>query len=697
MKTITTFVCLIAVLCATAFADSMSLDDQKRIITAYGIATGQLPSPPLTDEQKKLPPDKCGTAAVNEFLQNRGQLDRSLMSALGVQAVGRPDTLVLSRSYGSPAGRFLIHYIDTGVNAVYQPNVRTLVDSVPDYIVMIARIADSVYTHQIDTLGYPQPPVDGFYPSGMDNRFDIYVLNLSAQFYGLTYLDAYLTEKTATSYLELDNDYQTIETYRSRPLDAARVTIAHEYFHAIQFGIDYAEYDGYPSTVRRQYWMEASAVWMEEECYDHINDYYSYLPFVLDFPSASLQQFGSSGASSLHPYGSVLFALYLSQHYNKDIIREIWQRCADLFDPNNHRANFLQACEQIVNSHDNQATWATTLNDYAIWNFYSGQFAAIAPAGIGYEEAASYPPIPLDAMTRVTRYPDSQLVGTGTFLPQYNGTAFMHLEYLDSRTGCRGTARVDTAASPDTIVQISCDSVLPPNIDAQFPCMFVPISCDSVLPIFISVQHPIFVEWSICLFYQLVDLPDSIEIERFTVPLGGGGQSFLTLQALHPNKYKSITVALTPSTTEPLLYLGSIAPQVGFSIGDTGIVTVRPSAVLTPYPNPAVVSAMGDNPLTFRFQIASDSLNRNFTTEPLLLIDLYTAAGELVRTINASTFGDDRLGVHAEGIYETGWDMKNSAGKEVASGVYLAYARLWDSAQKKNLLAESKSKIALIR
>jgi hypothetical protein len=252
---------------------------------------------------------------------------------------------------------------------------------------------------------------------------------------------------------------------------------------------------------------------------------------------------------------------------------------------------------------------------------------------------------------------------------------------------------VDTSANPDTTVQIACGSGNPAYIDSV-----VSISCDSVLPIYIGVQHPTLIEWGISVIYQLAGNPDSIEINRFVVPLAGDSLAvFLEVDAYHPNKYKSIAIALSPTSNNYLNYSLFNAPGVGYAISDSGHIVTRPSAVLTPYPNPAVVTQMAGQPVTFRFKVASDTANGNLTNNPLLLIDIYTVTGDFVRSINATFGGEDRLGVHAGGLYETTWDMKNGSGKAVASGVYLAYARLWQTPSKFRLLAESKVKVALVR
>ena len=81
----------------------------------------------------------------------------------------------------------------------------------------------------------------------------------------------------------------------------------------MQFGIDFTEAEVDNQEVVRRYWMELSAVWMEEEIYDNINDYYSYLPFFFSNSRLSLQQFRSF--TDLHPYGAVVFAVYLSERF----------------------------------------------------------------------------------------------------------------------------------------------------------------------------------------------------------------------------------------------------------------------------------------------------------------------------------------------------------------------------------------------
>ena len=249
------------------------------IIENYILVTGQTGAyPVMTLGDDGLPeqlPIKCGTPAISDFVLNYDKLDKSLLKSLGVTLVDRPTHL--EDSLDSPSGRFRVHYTTTGDDGIQQ-------NGIANFIEQVAMILDSVYVRIIDSLGYPSPPLDGYEPGG-DEKYDVYMLNLGAMLYGLTYLDSLsygsVGSKRATSFIELNSDPGQLWGYENHPMDAIRVTCAHEFFHAVQFGIDFAESEG-PSFERR-YWMEMSAVWMEEEIYDDINDYYYYLPFFFNY------------------------------------------------------------------------------------------------------------------------------------------------------------------------------------------------------------------------------------------------------------------------------------------------------------------------------------------------------------------------------------------------------------------------------
>ena len=100
----------------------------------------------------------------------------------------------------------------------------------PDYVDEAARVFESVWDLQINQLGYSPPLSDG------DGVYDVYIKNLALQsVYGYTHPIAYPESRTP-SYMEIDNNF-TDNIYRhARGFNGLRVTAAHEFFHAIQFG-----------------------------------------------------------------------------------------------------------------------------------------------------------------------------------------------------------------------------------------------------------------------------------------------------------------------------------------------------------------------------------------------------------------------------------------------------------------------------
>ena len=754
-------------------------ETQIQIITNYMNVTGQKSKIPpqyslAVDDPYKLPA-KCGTSAVLDFVEAHDKLDKELMLSLGVDYITRP---VLDSSYDSPAGFFKIHYNITGDDAVYQPDTDSDLDGVPDYVENMALIADSVYEHIITDLGYPVPPSDAFYDiQGGDGKYDIYIMNLNGSAYGLDYIDErYLGPQSmqATSFIILDNDYyefyildddhQKVYLYRNRPLDAVRVTTAHEYFHAVQFGMDFQETEP-GASISRRYWMEMSAVWMEEEVYDNINDYYTYLDYFFAYPRTSIQQF--SNYSDVHPYSSVVFAIYLSETYGRDIIRDIWFRCAE-YGPGPH---FLIAAQEIIDSASvGEASYASAFRDFALWNYFTGpDRAANSPNGIGYSERADYPEIPYgierryfneyqELVTETLAVIDTQSVypllvrgDLNELTPEHNAAVYLqftetrtiHDKYWKCNDGSWDVTCFDTTITlEDTIVcdslnclslecnyQRVCDSI----ICDSFYCDTITSSIDTTVTIcredrckdstqvaetdlyemidstmFVSISYDTLTEpWGLSVVYQLESDPDSYYVASYLLPgdpVIYGNFKFLPnkiFELYKPDDFRSITFIATPASTDFLRYeafdgmiFGYWVPEEGEL--DSSLINVA-SGVLYSYPNPAVVSRMKSDSITFRFQVPTDNTSFPTEVEPKMVVDIFNVAGEYIATVEREEQRMDRLG-----WAEVSWDMKNANGMDVASGVYIAYARLFSdrietTSLKRNLLAEDKVKVAIIR
>ena len=139
-------------------------------------------------------------------------------------------------------------------------------------------------------------------------RFDVYLKELYHQgLYGLTVAEQRTpyNPHLYSSYLLLDNDFARSQ-YHANPMQEARVTAAHEFFHAIQYGYDATE---------DPWLMESTATWMEDQYDDSSNDNRQYLPWSqLRRPGTPLDTFDPG---SFEQYGNWVFFEYLSEHFGR--------------------------------------------------------------------------------------------------------------------------------------------------------------------------------------------------------------------------------------------------------------------------------------------------------------------------------------------------------------------------------------------
>ncbi len=734
------FVVIIAVLLLAAAAVSaasqgtLSAEEQLNIVQDYLHVMGHraAPSAAAAEEmdQPGRPPLKCGTAAVAEFVMNRGRIDRGLLTSLGVAAIQpRP---ALSDSFGTASGHFLIHYTKTGDDAVLRPTQDSDSDGTPDYVETLGVIADSVYQRIVVDMAFPAPPSDGFYPQGGDDRFDIFLQNLSPSFFGLSYLDSFFvrgTDSVATSFMLLDNDYSSIPGYENRPYDAIRVTMAHEFFHAVQFGLDVTEEEHPPSPALGRYWMEMSAVWMEEQLYDNINDYYNYLPYFYQAPSRSIQQF--STLYDNHPYGSVVFPIFLTEKFGPGIIRDIWFRCADL----GSGPSFLQAAQAAIDSISNhEQDWSSVFREFALWNYFTGARASYAPNNLGYPEKANYPVIPdstqiVGGAWRRTvavhrAYPFTILANDNpSYLrPDHNAMGLIRMERIGltewKYMACGQSIDVDTLCEiefddstclreteiPLSMIEQHCEPGAP-TCQLRDGCAgTVKVRIDSTFDFFggIDTLAPVWGLSAIMQYWPDADsgiAADSITIDSALLvrPFPNPASLFaFGTSTYHAERFKSITLILTPATNDYTRYHPNSPMQLAYTCPeemafDSQLVN-KPAAILTPYPNPAVVPEMRGQNLRFRFQVPLDSFSLPALSAPRAIIDIFDIAGQYLRTLTL-TFSDQER----SGLWDADWDMTNGSGSPVASGVYLCVARLFSDAASTAPLVESTVKVLIVR
>ena len=232
----------------------------------------------------------CGTPHLVQAMSTAPSLSADFQARLAKLVKDRPDA---QHNLLSPSGHFRVHYDTAGVNAVSSKDADA--NGIPDYIDRTLSVLDSTWVLEIEQLGYNPPPSDNGLGGG--GEYDVHVVELGVgrSYYGFAYPGT--SGATTYSHLEIDNNFTDPGYKQTRGLDALRVTIAHEFHHALQFGY-YATFDG-------SWWQESTSTWMEEVAYPHIDDYLQYLTYFLGEPQRALN---SGLYGSLHTYGSAIFS-----------------------------------------------------------------------------------------------------------------------------------------------------------------------------------------------------------------------------------------------------------------------------------------------------------------------------------------------------------------------------------------------------
>jgi hypothetical protein len=252
-------------------------------------------------------------------------------------------------------GRFTVHYDTSTSNtpAMLDAAHNRIPGSAEEFVDSVLSIANSVYDFEVGTLGYAPPPPDG--TAGGGPEYDIYVVDLGLE-YGETTPETALDSKSDgeryTSYLTIDNDFIFVTPDSNRGLPALRVTIAHEFHHAIQMG-------SYGLWSAEVYFHEITSTWMETMMYPSVTDYMNYL-------RASWSHFRNPStpftSNDLIMYSRSIWGIYLTGVFGRDIMREIWE---DIRNEGPLAANTTVLARHGTN-------FPSAFCQWNVWNYYTG-------------------------------------------------------------------------------------------------------------------------------------------------------------------------------------------------------------------------------------------------------------------------------------------------------------------------------------
>jgi hypothetical protein len=179
-----------------------------------------------------------------------------------------------------------------------------------------------------------------------------------------------------SSYCVVDNDM--VEFPNQIPVDNLRVTVAHEFFHAVQYAYDWLE---------DIWFMEGTAAWIEDVVYDDINDNYGFLfqsPLLQPYNNLDYWRPDDPNANAAQ-YGTWIWWRYMSEAlsatgtHDPSVVFDVWSYADDSATPGAPQMYSIQAVEQVVA--DRGYNFPFLFADFGVANYF---------ADLAYEEGLDY-------------------------------------------------------------------------------------------------------------------------------------------------------------------------------------------------------------------------------------------------------------------------------------------------------------------
>jgi hypothetical protein len=139
--------------------------------------------------------------------------------------------------------------------------------------------------------------------------------------------------------------------------------VAHELNHALQAATDFEEF---------AWAWEATAVYIEDEVYDDVNDYYWYIPYFQGYPQQNLVYFGTSEPYNIYPYGAAIFMHFLREGLpgaDARLLASLWEASSQPDTTN--EPDFLDAVDAAATFRG----WQGLEEVYArftLWRYFTG-------------------------------------------------------------------------------------------------------------------------------------------------------------------------------------------------------------------------------------------------------------------------------------------------------------------------------------
>ena len=275
----------------------------------------------------------------------------------------------LPRKFDTP--HFRLHFTDVGTHAPPLEDLAPM-NGVPDYVEICAEAMERSFHVQVELMGFKQP-LDDFWveDNGGNHKYDVYLFMFPAL--GFTTGDWYSGRVLST--VATLGPYFAINTRlydyfgKSESIRFIQTTSAHEFLHGIQ-----GAYNWFMPT----WFMEASATWIESKVYDggriddldnipdpdEIGETDAYNYYAHQLRRWFMQPDISLDSRILdHEYGSVIWAFYMAERFDTDIIRQFYANTTE----GNYRefANF----SQVFINHGSNIVEA--FKTFTVWNYFT--------------------------------------------------------------------------------------------------------------------------------------------------------------------------------------------------------------------------------------------------------------------------------------------------------------------------------------
>jgi len=286
---------------------------------------------------------------------------------------------------------FCVHWVDQGIDAPRPKDTNG--DGIPDYVERVLAVAEHVHEIENEKLGWREPLSDGTLGGG-EGETDVYLAEIGPQLFGYAAPDRGQagedgrTPRHLHGYLVLDNDYEPFEFPHTTQGRDLKVTFAHEYNHILQFG-----YDAYEDP----WFAESTAVWMEDQVYNGIDDYLRYVRDWVTLWETPLT------ANSLKMYGTAVWNEWLAHHYGGALIREAWADSAQA-RPDGFAVAAYESAIRAAGPSSFGHDFTRFAADVAEWR-----------TGIGFRESDLYPDMPRQGTLELGAPPVTRRLNHTTF------------------------------------------------------------------------------------------------------------------------------------------------------------------------------------------------------------------------------------------------------------------------------------------